>query len=70
MKNTAFLRTSLQCMACVSKVEKELNELLGQNNWEIDLTNPSKILTIDNSTDKLQDVINIINSKGFDAEVN
>lgn len=70
MKNTASLRTSLQCMACVSKVENELNELLGQNNWEIDLTNPSKILTIDNSTDKLQDVINIINSKGFDAEVN
>jgi copper chaperone len=39
-------KTTLKCSGCVEKVTPHLNEAAGQGNWEVDLTNPSRILTI------------------------
>lgn len=39
-------KTTIKCSGCVAKVTPHLNETIGEGNWKVDLTDPSKILTI------------------------
>jgi copper chaperone len=39
-------KTNIKCDACIAKVTPGLNEAIGADNWQVDITNPSKILTI------------------------
>lgn len=39
-------KTDIKCSGCVAKVTPHLNEALGENNWEVDIINPSKVLTV------------------------
>ena len=39
-------KTNIKCAACISKVTPGLNELVGEGNWEVDLTQPDRVLTI------------------------
>jgi copper chaperone CopZ len=39
-------KTNIKCSNCIEKVTPHLNVALGENNWEVDITNPSKILTV------------------------
>jgi len=49
--STYKFKTTMSCSGCVSKVEKLLNAEKDILKWEVDLTSPDKILTIE--TDKL-----------------
>jgi copper chaperone CopZ len=49
--STYKFKTTMSCSGCVSKVEKFLNAEKDILKWEVDLTSPDKILTIE--TDKL-----------------
>lgn len=68
MKTSKF-KTNIKCMGCVAQVTPHLNELLGEHNWEVDITNPEKVLTVkqeDNVTER--DIISAISEAGFKAE--
>lgn len=43
---TIKFKTTIKCSGCVAKVTPFLNEALGEDNWEVDYNNPSKILTV------------------------
>ena len=46
-------KTNIKCDACIAKVTPALNEAIGVGNWQVDITNPSKVLTIkDNRKEK------------------
>ena len=66
MKDAKF-KTNIQCSGCVAKVTPFLNEALGENNWQVDYTNPSKILTVVGETDK-EKVIKSVEKAGYQAE--
>lgn len=67
-KNLQF-KTNLNCSSCVSKVTADLDNAQGINNWNVDTTNNDKILTVASEGITEQEVIEIIQKKGFKAEL-
>ena len=60
-------KTTIKCAGCVSKVTPFLDEALGEDNWEVDYTNPSKVLTVVGETDYSK-VIEAVEKAGYKAE--
>ena len=66
MKTTKF-KTTIKCSGCVSKATPFLNEALGEENWEVDTNDPSRILTVIGESDKTK-VIKAVERAGYKAE--
>jgi len=45
-------KTNIKCSACVEKVTTPLNETAGEGKWRVDLTNPSRTLTVEGAIDE------------------
>ena len=66
MNNTKF-KTNIKCSGCVAKVTPYLNEAVGENNWQVDYNDPSKILTV-KEIDDTGKVIKAVEDAGYNAE--
>lgn len=64
---TSKFKTTIKCSGCVAKVTPFLNEALGEDNWEVDYTNPLKVLTVVGEKDEVQ-VIGAVEKAGYKAE--
>ncbi len=62
-------KTNLNCGGCVSKVQSDFDNAEGICHWDVDTDNSDKILTISSKGISEDEVIKIIQSKGFKAEV-
>jgi copper chaperone len=58
--------TTIKCSGCVAKVTPFLNEAVGEDNWEVDYNNPSKVLTVTGENDKTK-VIQAVEKAGYKA---
>lgn len=65
MEKTKF-KTNIKCSACVAKVTPYLNEVAGENHWQVDLLDPARTLTVDNSEDKK--IVEALQKAGYKAE--
>lgn len=61
-------KTTLNCGGCVSKVQADLDTAQGIAEWHVDIDNTDKILTVKSEGITEQQVIDIIEKKGFSAE--
>ena len=43
---TIEFKTDIKCSGCIAKVTPDLNETVGEGNWEVDLNSPLRVLTI------------------------
>lgn len=69
MKNTTLkFKTNIKCMGCVAKVTPELDKQSFIENWNVDVTSPDKILTVEASTDKENEIIKSVKQAGFKIE--
>ncbi|MBL7681888.1 MAG: heavy metal transport/detoxification protein [Flavipsychrobacter sp.] len=62
-------KTNIKCIGCVAQVSANMNELLGENNWEVDVASAEKTLTViqqDGITN--EDVVSAVVAAGFKAE--
>ena len=64
---TIKFKTTIKCSGCVAKVTPFLNEALGEDNWEVDYNNPSKILTVVGDKDKTK-IVQAVEKAGFKAD--
>jgi hypothetical protein len=66
---TLKFKTTIKCSGCISKATPFLNNKLGEDNWEVDVQNPDKILTVmaDKPVTK-DEVIQTVQEAGFKAE--
>jgi copper chaperone len=64
---TIKFKTNIKCSGCVATVTPFLNEALGENKWEVDYNNPSKILTVVGDKDR-ETVIRAVEKAGYKAE--
>ncbi|MDN3584965.1 heavy-metal-associated domain-containing protein [Mucilaginibacter flavus] len=66
---TLKFKTNIKCGGCVATVTPALNTLEGVSKWDVDTTNPDKILTVQ-SGDGLTagEVISALKIKGYHAE--
>lgn len=66
--NTLKFKTNINCMGCVSKVTPELDKLTTIENWEVDIRNKDKVLTVEASSDKQDEIISAVEKAGFKIE--
>jgi copper chaperone CopZ len=60
-------KTNIKCDACIAKVTPLLNETVGEGKWKVDITVPSKTLTIE--SDESEEAVNTsLARKGYKAE--
>lgn len=69
MENQTYrFKTTLNCGGCVSKVKSDLDQATGIEEWEVNIDNPDKILTVKATNIDPDEVVQIVKSKGFQAE--
>jgi len=66
METTKF-KTNIKCSACVAKVTPYLDETVGKQNWNVDLSDPARTLTIQSEV-KEQQVFEALHKAGYKAE--
>lgn len=64
MENLKF-KTNINCGGCVSKVTPELDSKEGIENWEVNLQNPEKILTVNSNGVSEKEIIHTVKKVGF-----
>ena len=68
MKTLKF-KTTIKCSGCIAQSTPFLNEAAGSENWEVDVKNENKILTV-NADDDMdpQLIIQAVEKAGYKAE--
>ena len=66
---TLKFKTNIKCSGCIAKSTPYLNEVVGEDHWEVDIQDSNKILTItaDNFIHP-EAIIDAVESAGFKAE--
>lgn len=64
---TNKFKTNIKCTGCIATVTPFLDEAVGEEKWEVDLTDPSKILTVKTEADK-DVVLKALEKAGYKAE--
>lgn len=66
---TLKFKTNINCSGCIATVTPSLNSLKGIDKWNVDTTNPNKILTVEAGEELSSDgIISALKQKGFNAE--
>jgi copper chaperone len=60
-------QTNIKCAACIEKVTPALDSLAGHNAWQVDLTDPKRVLTIADTIDD-QHLKDALATLGYRAE--
>lgn len=63
---TLKFKTNIKCGACIATVTPFLNEAVGEGHWQVNIQDPSKILTVDSSSATV--VRQAIEKAGYKAE--
>jgi copper chaperone CopZ len=64
---TIQLKTNIKCSGCIAKATPFLNEVVGEDNWEVNIKDPNKVLTV--AADKVtkNDIIKAVEKAGYTA---
>jgi copper chaperone CopZ len=65
---TLKFKTNIKCSGCIAKATPFLNEAAGEDNWEVDIQNPDKILTIAADSLSEEAIRKAVNAAGYTAE--
>ena len=65
--NTIKFKTTIKCSGCVAKVTPFLDAALGEDNWEVDVNDPAKVLTVVAEKDE-RSVVEAVQKAGYKAE--
>ncbi|MEW5677131.1 heavy-metal-associated domain-containing protein [Flavobacterium enshiense] len=68
MKTKQF-KTNINCLGCVAKVTPILNPLLGENNWEVNVRDKDKILTVPTENLDEKSLLEQVKNAGFKIEI-
>jgi len=64
---TKKFKTNIKCSGCVATVTPHLNEAVGEANWQVDITDPSKILSVNGDATESK-VVEAVQKAGFKIE--
>lgn len=64
---TNKFKTNIKCSGCLATVTPFLNEAVGENNWEVDINDPSKVLSVKGEQDQ-SEIVKAVEKAGFKAE--
>lgn len=62
-------KTNIKCSGCIAKATPFLDKVVGKDNWEVDLTNPDKVLRIEaDDAITTMEIIAAVAEAGYKAE--
>ena len=64
---TKKFKTNIKCTGCIATVTPFLDEAVGERQWEVDLTDPARTLTVKTEADK-DVVVKALERAGYKAE--
>ena len=64
---TKKFKTNIKCSGCLATVTPHLNEAAGEANWSVDITDPSKILSVNSNVSESK-VLEAVQKAGFKIE--
>lgn len=64
---TLKFETSLKCGGCVAAIQPKMDELKNVSKWEVDLTKPVKILSVEGEALNEEEIIATLKEAGFTA---
>jgi copper chaperone len=62
-------KTNIMCGSCIAKVTPALNEAVGEGNWNVDLKNAKRVLTVSSDRVNENDITKAIEKAGYKAEI-
>jgi copper chaperone len=65
---TLKFKTTINCGGCIAKVTPFLNQVEGINKWDVETTNPQKILTVETEKPIQDEIIKGLSQLGYKAE--
>jgi len=65
---TVEVKTNIMYSSCVAKVAQVLDEIAGKENWNVEIQNPTKILTVITEDLTEDEVIRAVQKAGYKAE--
>ncbi|HCO66759.1 MAG TPA: hypothetical protein DIT04_03250 [Dysgonomonas sp.] len=68
MKEEFKFKTNINCGNCVARIKPFIDKLNGIENWSVDTDNPEKILTVQSVGVTSDQIIDAVESVGFDIE--
>lgn len=66
---TFQFKTNINCGGCIKSVTPHLDKAVGIAKWEVDTTNPDKILTVQSEGISEDEVIEVVKKAGYNIAV-
>lgn len=58
-------KTTINCGGCIKAVTPALNKEVGADNWQVDIANPDKVLTVTSGRVSAAQVLAAVEQAGF-----
>lgn len=65
---TVQFKTNIKCSGCIATVTPFLNEVAGEDNWQVDVQSPDKVLTVSDEKVNSTEIKKAIEKAGYRAE--
>ena len=67
--NTLKFKTNVKCGGCIATVTPYLNKAIGIISWNVDTTDPLKIMTIESEGISAEEITSVMETAGYQAEL-
>ena len=64
---TLKFETSLKCSGCVAAIQPKMDELKNVSKWEVDLTKPVKVLSVEGEHLNENEIVTTLKDAGYSA---
>lgn len=67
--NTLKFKTNVKCGGCIATVTPHLNQVKGIISWNVDTTDPLKIMTVETEGISAEEITSVMKTAGYQAEL-
>jgi len=67
--NTLKFKTNVKCGGCIATVTPHLNQVKGIISWNVDTTDPLKIMTVETEGISPEEITSVMKTAGYQAEL-
>lgn len=67
--NTLKFKTNVKCGGCIATVAPHLNQVKGIVSWNVDITDPLKIMTVETEGISPEEITAVMKTAGYQAEL-
>ncbi len=65
---TLKFNTSLKCGGCVAAIKSKMDQISSISKWDVDLSQPVKVLTVEGENLKEDEILSAVTSSGYTAQ--